>query len=124
MRDAYKAEKLPLSNDLVDYAYFLDELIDATSKLEVYKEKVSDSKLSSKWFMPPLQQKEALESSKLEGTQATLDGVLTQQVVPSDDENINEVVNYINATNKGVRILNREKFSREFFEEIHSGSKI
>ena len=120
MRDAYKAEKLPLSNDLVDYAYFLDELIDATSKLEVYKEKVSDSKLSSKWFMPTLQQKEALESSKLEGTQATLDGVLTQQVVPSDDENINEVVNYINATKMGVRILNREKFSREFFEEIHS----
>ncbi|MCR5670593.1 MAG: Fic family protein [Butyrivibrio sp.] len=121
MMDTYKAELLPLSNNTIDYSYFLDELIDASSKLEVYKEKISDSKLSSEWFMPTLQKKEALESSKIEGTQATLDGVFSHQATPSDDdEYINEVVNYNNATQKGVHILNREKFSDEFFKEIHT----
>ena len=121
MKGVYEADYLPLANDCIDYNYFLDELIDATAKLEVYKEKIADSKLSSKWFMPTLQQKEALESSKLEGTQATLDGVLSNQALPTDeDENINEVINYFKATQRGMRILAREKFSNDFLKEIHS----
>lgn len=120
MKKAYEARLLPLSNESIDYNFFLDELIDASAKLEVYKEKVSDSKLGNKWFLPTLQQIEALESSKLEGTQATLDGVLMNQAIPTnEDVNINEVVNYSNATKKGLYILNRERFSNEFFQEIH-----
>ncbi len=100
--------------------YFLDELIDATSKLEVYKEKIQDSKLDSSWFMPTLQQKEALTSSKLEGTQGTLDGVLTNQIAPNaENQDMNEVQNYYYASTLGIRILNREKFSNEFFGELH-----
>ena len=118
---AYEASLLPLSNGIIDYSYFLDELIDTTAKLEVYKEKISDSKLKSSWFMPTLQQKEALASSLLEGTQATLDGVLTNQAEPNDsDENINEVINYFNASQRGIHILGREDFSNEFFCELHS----
>lgn len=118
---SFNASFLPLSNDIVNYNYFLDELIDATAKLEVYKEKVADSKLSSQWFLPTLQQKEALESSKLEGTQATLDGVLTNQITPNnEDENLNEVVNYNIATKQGIKILNREEITNDFFCEIHS----
>lgn len=121
MGKAYEARRLPLENGMVNYNYFIDELIDATAKLEVYKEKIKDSKLGSKWFMPTLQQKEALESSKMEGTQATLDGVLTNQAAPNDlDQNINEVVNYHNATLNGIRILTREQFSDDFFKELHS----
>lgn len=121
MGKSYEASFLPLVNGIVDYTRFIDELIDASAKLEVYKEKIKDSKLGSKWFMPTLQQKEALESSKLEGTQATLDGVLTNQAAPNDqDQNINEVVNYFNATQTGIRILTREEFSDDFFKEIHS----
>lgn len=121
MKNGYEANMLPLANGMVDYNYFLDELIDATAKLEVYKEKVADSKLSSKWFMPTLQRKEAVESTKMEGTQATLDGVLTNQAVPSDqDENINEVENYHNATLWAIHVLSREQFSDSFFSEIHS----
>lgn len=121
MMNSYEAELLPLNNDAIDYNYFLDELIDATAKLEVYKEKINDSKLRSEWLMPTLQQKEALESSKLEGTQATLDGVLINQVAPTEEDvNINEVVNYNIASLKGLHILSREKFSNEFFCEIHT----
>ena len=121
MANAFKAGFLPLANGTIDNNYFLDELIDASTRFEVYKEKIADSKLSSKWFMPTLQQKEALESLKIEGAQTTLDDVLSNQVIPTDEDlNVNEVVNYSRATIKGIYILNREKFSNEFFKEIHT----
>lgn len=120
MKIAYDAEMLPLNNNIIDPMYFMEELIDATTKLEVYKEKIKDSKLDSSWFMPTLQQKEALASSQLEGTQATLDGVLVNQVVPNDkDKNLNEVNNYYRATVKGYESLKKRDFSDEFFFDIH-----
>lgn len=120
MNNSYAPPLLPLDESLIDYSIFYEELIDAVSKLEVYKEKIKDSKLDSSWFMPTLQQKEALASSMLEGTQATLDGVLINQVVPNDkDKNLNEVVNYHSATEKGYKMLRRGDFTDEFFLEIH-----
>lgn len=120
MDTAYKATMLPLSLDVIDPSSFMEELIDATAKFEVYKEKVKDSKLDSSWFMPTLQQREALASSTMEGTQATLDGVLTNQVLPNNkDKNINEVRNYFLATARGYDILSKHDFSDEFFFKIH-----
>ena len=121
MSEAFKASKLPLPSGTIDYSYFVEELIDATAKLEVYKEKIHDSKLDSEWFMPTLQQKEALSSSALEGTQATLDGVLTYQTEEkTDDQNMNEVINYHKATIEGYHILARENFSDHFFCNMHN----
>lgn len=120
MNTAYNASFLPLDNSVIDQSYFFEELIDATTKLEVYKEKIKDSKLDSSWFMPTLQQKEALASSQLEGTQATLDGVLINQVTPNDkDKNLNEVTNYYIATVKGYETLKKRDFTDEFFFGIH-----
>lgn len=120
MNKAYEASLLPLDSTCIDQAYFFEELIDATSKLEVYKEKIKDSKLDCAWFMPSFQHKEALASSQLEGTHATLDGVLVNQVAPSDkDKNINEVSNYYIATIKGYEVLKKRDFSDEFFFDLH-----
>jgi Fic family protein len=121
MCESYNPVLLPVGEPFIDRSYFFDELIDATAKLEVYKEKIRDSKLDSSWFMPTLQQKEALASSMLEGTQATLDGVLINQVAPNDkDKNLNEVRNYYSATVQGYDSLRKRDFSHEFFWDIHS----
>lgn len=120
MNGSYKAGYLPLDADVVDQNVFFGELIDATAKLEVYKEKIHDSKLDSSWFMPTLQQKEALASSSLEGTQATLDGVLINQVNQNDkDKNLNEVNNYYSATVRGYEYLSKHDFSDDFFRALH-----
>lgn len=120
MNESYLAKSLPLEKGMIDQNVFFDELIDATAKLEVYKEKIYDSKLDSAWFMPTLQQKEALASSSLEGTQATLDGVLINQVNQNGkDKNLNEVNNYYTATVRGYEYLSKHDFSNEFFKEIH-----
>lgn len=120
MNGSYLANLLLLEPTLIDQSEFFEELIDATVKLEVYKEKIRNSKLDSSWFMPTLQQKEALASSSMEGTQATLDGVLTNQVNQNDkDKNLNEVNNYYSATVLGYRYLSKRDFSDEFFKKIH-----
>lgn len=121
MKTAYEAELLPLYEGEIDQSLYFEELIDATTKLEVYKEKIKDSKLDSSWFLPALQSKEALASSQLEGTQATLDGVLINQVTPSDkDKNINEVTNYLFATLMGYDALKKRDFSDQFFFDLHT----
>lgn len=120
MESAYNAPKLPLEESAINPMEYYEELIDATTKLEVYREKIRDSKLDSAWFMPTLQQKEALASSKLEGTQATLDGVLIDQLTPNDkSKDLNEVRNYHTAAMEGCAILRSHDFSDEFFCDLH-----
>ena len=121
MTGSYQANSLPLQNGIIDQSVFFEELIDATSKLEVYKEKIRDSKLDSSWFMPTLQQKEAVASSAIEGTQATLDGVLISQLTPNEtDQDVNKVMNYYLATVTGYDLLRYHDFSHEFFYTMHS----
>lgn len=121
MSGSYKASLLPLQSNIIDQSVFFEELIDATSKLEVYKEKIRDSKLDSSWFMPTLQQKEAVASSAIEGTQATLDGVLINQLTPDDkNQDVNKVVNYYLATVRGYELLKYHDFSHEFFYTMHT----
>ena len=80
MKEAFLPPLLPEAYGTLDYSFFMDELIDATAALEVYVEKIKDSKVDSSWFLPIIQQKEAIMSSMLEGTQTTLDGVLINQI--------------------------------------------
>ena len=117
----YLPDHLPLPQTALDYSIFLNELLDATSQLAVYREKIADSKLDSSWFLPTLQQKEALASTKLEGTQATLDGVLLNQIEPKDDDmDLNEVTNYLKASALGLTLLGRNGFSNGFFYQLHT----
>lgn len=120
MEQAFHPSMLPIDSEFIKIEAFLDELIDASTSLEVYKEKIKDSKLDRAWFLPTLQQKEALASSMIEGTQATLDGVLVNRVVP-DKKNVDiqEVLNYDTATEYGYRYLKRGDFDKDFILDLH-----
>lgn len=119
-QEAHRPELLPLADERIDVALIFDALIDATSMMEVYKSKVNDSVLDQAWLLPTLQQKEALASSALEGTQATLDGILVDQVKPDNKNNdIIEIRNYALAAAFGYRYLSREKFNSDFILDIH-----
>lgn len=120
LMNAFEARTLPIGAEELNPAIFMESLIDATARLEVYKAKLDSSKLDRSWFLPTLQRKEALASSLLEGTQATLDGVLVDQVNPSDsDKNLLEVRNYLRAASNGYKYLKRKEFSIEFIQFLH-----
>ena len=66
--------------------------------------------------------KEALLSSQIEGTQASLEGVLKFEadITPSEDINeIKEVINYIKAINYGIERLKELPMSNRLIKEIH-----
>ncbi len=73
-------------------------------------------------FIAMYVKKEALLSSQIEGTQASLEGVLEFEadLTPREDVNeIKEVINYIKALNYGMRRLNELPMSLRLIREIH-----
>ena len=73
-------------------------------------------------FIAMYVKKEALLSSQIEGTQASLEGVLEFEadLMPKEDVNeIKEVINYIKALNYGMDRLNELPMSLQLIREIH-----
>ena len=73
-------------------------------------------------FIAMYVKKEALLSSQIEGTQASLEGVLEFEadMKPRDDiKQVKEVVNYIKALEYGLRHLDSARANAQLFREIH-----
>jgi len=73
-------------------------------------------------FIAMYVKKEALLSSQIEGTQASLEGVLEFEanLIPKEDVNeIKEVINYIKALNYGIERLEKLPMSLRLIKEIH-----
>ncbi len=73
-------------------------------------------------FVAMYVKKEALLSSQIEGTQASLEGILEfeSDLIPGDDINeIKDVINYINAMDYGMRRLTDFPMSSRLIKEIH-----
>ncbi len=73
-------------------------------------------------FIAMYVKKEALLSSQIEGTQASLEGVLEfeSDLTPRDDVNdIREVVNYIRALNEGIAQLTATGLSLDLLRSLH-----
>lgn len=74
-------------------------------------------------LLQPLSTQEAVLSSKIEGTQATLEEVLRYEANPNENvprfADIQEVVNYKNALHHGVENLNKVSLSLRLIREMH-----
>lgn len=71
-------------------------------------------------FLAMYVQKEALLSSQLEGTQASLSDVLGLENNDIKNEDVREVVNYVAAMNYGLKRLDDLPISLRLIKEIHS----
>jgi len=71
-------------------------------------------------FISIFVRQEALLSSQIEGTQCTLDDILNFPIEPQkDDEDVKEVINYIEAMKYGLARLPQLPLSRRLLCEIH-----
>jgi Fic family protein len=117
---AFEPKLLPLKKEDLNPLVFMESLVDAVESLAIYHLKLQLSKLSLYWFLPTLQQKEAMASAKLEGTQVTLDGVLEDQINPSGkDKDLTEVRNYYMAARQGEEHLKSIPMSKELIKSLH-----
>lgn len=72
-------------------------------------------------LLGPSMAQEALSSSRIEGTQASLSDVLSAETAdePITDENLREVDNYLQAARQGVELLEALPLTQRFFCALH-----
>ena len=73
-------------------------------------------------LLGPSMAQEALSSSRIEGTQASLSDVLSAESSdePIEDENLREVNNYLDAAAQGRALLEKWPLTQRFFCALHA----
>lgn len=120
-QEAFVPEPLPPSPPLSlgpDLQVLLSRADRALGRLDGCTEMLPDAEL----FMVMYIRLEAVLSSQIEGTQASLLDVLEFEAGPSDSPTVGdafEVVNYVNATNLGLKRVREAPLSLDLIREIH-----
>mgnify|MGYP004517298781 FL=1 len=97
----------------------LEHLIKANSQLAIL-ESVATRIPDVDLFVSMYVRKEALMSSQIEGTQATLEDVLDPLIEDNTNRNVADVVNYIKATEYAIRRLHELPLCNRLFKETHA----
>lgn len=108
------------NDDLIDINKIINKLINANTKIAVYNEKLKNSKIRSELLMDLLSLKEAMESTKIEGTHVTMDEMFeykADEKHPTND--ITEVINYYTALKIGEDLLRTLPISGRFVKKLH-----
>lgn len=72
-------------------------------------------------LLGPSMAQEALASSRIEGTEASLSEVLSSanEDLPIEDDNLREVINYLKAATQGIALLETWPLTQRFFCALH-----
>lgn len=116
----FTPENLPLSNERIDQLMFLRELIDANKRIAQYQVLLQNTKLPSHLLLNPVMLNEAVQSTKIEGTQVTLDEVLEVAAQSrKNSKDVQEVLNYFQALRDGMDKLAVWPLSTRLFKSMH-----
>src|SRR3989344_1981389 len=114
--------KLPPS---IDYGKLVSEIARANAsiaKLDAILSQLKNPRLLSKTLIP----REAVLSSQIEGTEATLSEVLEQEArgigkeETPKEKDFQEQINYRNALEHGIKILKDRPLNENVIKELHS----
>lgn len=116
----FTPEELPLKHERIDQLLFIRELIEANKKIAQYQVLLQNSKLPSQLLLNPVMLHEAVQSTKIEGTQVTLDEVLEVEARSrKNNKDIQEVLNYYHALREGMDKLAFLPISTRLFKTMH-----
>lgn len=119
--DPYVPDSLPLAD--LDYGKLIGLVGQANAELARY-DGLLQGIVNPNIFLSPLTTQEAVLSSKIEGTQATLDEVLEHEAGQSYDENktqdIKEIINYRQALSLAKDQLADRNLSLSFVKQMHA----
>ena len=117
----YVPEKLPLSS--VDWVRFITLIGQANAELARY-DGILQGIINPHVLLSPLTTKEAVISSKIEGTQASLEEVLKYDAAPDTKiekyDDIREIINYREAMHFAVQWLKQKPITLNLIKEMHS----
>ena len=116
----YQPDTLPLAD--LDHKRLFALVGDANAELARY-DALLQTTVNSAILLSPLTNEEAVLSSRIEGTQATVDEVLEQEagMVKEGDkyEDIQEIINYREALRQGRDYLRERPITLAFVRELH-----
>lgn len=95
------------------------ELLATANRLIGKLDGISGSIPNVELFISMYVRKEALLSSQIEGTQATLDDILDPHVEENTNQNVADVINYIKASQYGINRLSELPLCNRLLKEIH-----
>lgn len=116
---SYRPNDLPpypslnIDNELL---FILTKAYNDISEMNTTSELIPNTDL----FIASYVRREALLSSQIEGTQATLEDVLSPEFASDSDEDIKDVVNYVKALNYALERMNVLPISSSLLCETHS----
>ncbi len=106
--------------ELLDMSVLMFPLMEAVKKIAVYNEKLKSTKVNHTNLLELFALKEAVESTKIEGTQITMDEMLNYRAVERNaTSDILEVVNYMNALRIGRELLKKYPIGSTLIRKLH-----
>lgn len=119
MKKPYVPFTLPIDK-LININEFINELLEANKLIGIYQVLLSKSKIDPNLLLTPITLQEAIQSTKIEGTQVTLDDMLEYEADESNkNTDIEEVINYSRALRAGGDLLKRIPISSRLIKEMH-----
>lgn len=115
---SFKPSPLP-PNPEINIDFELMNLVSESNRVVGILEGRSTSIPNVNLFVAMYIRKEALLSSQIEGTQATLEDILDPDIDKNINLDVTEVLNYIKASKYGVERLKSLPLSNRFLKEIH-----
>lgn len=108
------------NNNLIDMQKIIMPLIEANKKIVIYNEKLKNTKVRPQYLLELFSLREAVESTKIEGTQVTMDDMLEYRAQKRNSTNdINEVVNYMDALTQGKELLRTLPICTNLIRSVH-----
>lgn len=119
MKKPFVPFTLPIDK-LININEFINELLEANKLIGIYQVMLSKSKIDPNLLLAPITLQEAIQSTKIEGTQVTLDDMLEYEADESNkNTDIEEVINYSRALRTGGDLLKRIPISSRLIREMH-----
>lgn len=119
MKKPFNPNKLPIQLDPDETIKLLQLALNARVKIQEFNTLLERSIVSESVIMY-FSMHESIESTKIEGTQATFNDVLESELTGEASNDVQEVVNYLNALNHGSERLKSFPISTRLFHELHA----
>lgn len=116
---SFKPSPLPPDPPIEINDAILHKLLEATKNISVL-ESLSSRIPNVGLFVSMYVRKEALLSSQIEGTQCTLDDILSPFIDTNANQDVSDVVNYIKATEYAIERLNTLPICSRLIKETHA----
>ncbi|MZQ75219.1 MAG: Fic family protein [Peptoclostridium sp.] len=118
MKKPFMPEMLPVKLNDADIIEIYKLEANARAKIERFNSLLERSVIKEEVLMF-FSLDESIQSSRIEGTQATFSDVMEAQATGKKDKDIQEVLNYLHALQEGVRLLKSIPISTRMFLRLH-----